>query len=65
MRIANLMKNSFLSLIVSQITSISDTRYPEEKNLMISSFVQKLRLKQGEKCQFYYDLYWEMMECLQ
>ena len=54
MRIANLMKKFFVLSIVSQIPSISDTKYPEEKNLIPSSCVQKLRLKQVEECQFYY-----------
>ena len=32
-----------------------DSKYPEEKNLTLSSFVQKLQLKQDEGCQFYCD----------
>ena len=31
---------------------MSDTKYPKETNSILSSFVQKLQLKQGEECQF-------------
>ena len=34
---------------------MSDTKYPQEGILKLSSFVQKLQLKQGEECQLYFD----------
>ena len=46
-------KFSLWQLIVSQITSMSDTnKYPKEKKLILTSFVQK---SSSNKCQFYCD----------
>ena len=44
------MKTFFWQLIVSQIKRLSDTKYPEERTLLLVSFVQKLQLKQRDKC---------------
>ena len=40
---------------MSQIIRLGDTKYPEERIMHLSSFVQKLQFKQGEECQIYCD----------
>ena len=35
-------------LFVSQITSMGCSKYPKERILVLSLFIQKLQLKQGE-----------------
>ena len=52
----NWWKYSFWQLMVSQITLMSDTKYPWEKILNLSSFVQKIKLKLGREHQIYCDL---------
>ena len=52
-----LMKTFFSTVdcVSNHITSMCDTKYLGERILILLSFAQKLKLKQAEECQVYFD----------
>ena len=49
------LKQTIFRKIVSLIASTCNTKYLEERILILSSFAQKLQLKQAEEGQVYFD----------